>query len=123
MNEVTGKFRKARKEGIEYTKPKQRKSSDKGPAVERMTKEELATFVAGKSALTKIEAMKKTIKQLTAIRDRLLADTSFGGRRVYLGGPKSTLSPPKGDIDQRSAGGVIKRRGGGIAKRGMGIAK
>jgi len=103
------------------------KSSDKGPAVERMTKEELATFVAGKSALTKIEAMKKTIKQLTAIRDRLLADTSqqpsFAGRREYLGGPKSTLSPPKGDIDQRSAGGAIRRRGGGIAKRGMGIAK
>ena len=91
--------------------------SNKGPAVERMTKEELATFVAGKSALTKIEAMKKTIKQLTAIRNQLLADTSFGGRREYLGGPKST------PIDQRSAGGSIKRRGGGIAKRGMGIAK
>jgi len=94
-------------------------TSDKGPAIERMTKEELATFVAGKSALTKIEAMKKTIKQLTALRNQLLADTSFSGRRGFLSGSKKT-----GNIAQNNAsGGVIRRRGGGIAKRGFGIAK
>ena len=114
MNDVTGKFRKV---------GKVRKSSDKGPAVERMTKEELATFVAGKSALTKIEAMKKTIKQLTALRNQLLADTSFSGRRGFLSGIKSALNKETKDSHELSKASSIKRRGGGIAKRGMGIAK
>ena len=87
-------------------------TSDKGPAIERMTKEELATFVAGKSVLTKIEAMKKTIKQLLAL-------VPAKDRRGFLSGIKKM-----GNIAQNNAsGGVIRRRGGGIAKRGFGIAK
>ena len=91
-------------------------TSDKGPAIERMTKEELATFVAGKSVLTKIEAMKKTIKQLEALRNSLLQSED---RPEYLSRIKKM-----GNIAQNNAsGGVIRRRGGGIAKRGFGIAK
>ena len=94
--------------------------SNRGAAVERMTKEELATFVAGKSALTKIEAMKKTIKQLEALRNSLLQSEDRSG---FLSGIKSGLKKETQGSHELSKASSIKRRGGGIAKRGMGIAK
>ena len=57
------------------------------------------------------------------IRDKL-SGGKFSERARAAGEAAATATGPKSTpIDQRSAGGAIRRRGGGIAKRGMGIAK
>jgi len=91
-----------------------------GASTVKMTKEDLATFVARKTALTKKEAMEKTIKQLEALRNSLIQPEDRSG---FLSGIKTGLKKETQDSHELSKASSIKRRGGGIAKRGMGIAK